>query len=67
MGLTRVSCPVCKKEVSVDDPNMPFCSDRCRVIDLGNWATEKYVISKPNHPSEFEDTEETEPFEGPVQ
>ncbi len=45
---------------------MPFCSDRCRVIDLGNWASEKYVISKPNHASEFEDTE-TEPPEGPVQ
>ena len=23
---------------------MPFCSDRCRMIDLGNWASEKYVI-----------------------
>ena len=26
---------------------MPFCSDRCRTIDLGNWASEKYVISEP--------------------
>ena len=26
---------------------MPFCSERCRTIDLGNWASEKYVISKP--------------------
>jgi endogenous inhibitor of DNA gyrase (YacG/DUF329 family) len=26
---------------------MPFCSDRCRIIDLGNWATGKYVISTP--------------------
>jgi endogenous inhibitor of DNA gyrase (YacG/DUF329 family) len=26
---------------------MPFCSDRCRIIDLGNWASEKYVISTP--------------------
>jgi endogenous inhibitor of DNA gyrase (YacG/DUF329 family) len=30
--------------MSLDDPNMPFCSDRCRIIDLGNWATEKYVV-----------------------
>lgn len=39
-----VRCPICKKEVALDDPNMPFCSDRCRIIDLGNWASEKYVI-----------------------
>ncbi|MEZ5400277.1 MAG: DNA gyrase inhibitor YacG [Bryobacteraceae bacterium] len=26
---------------------MPFCSDRCRMIDLGAWASEKYVISEP--------------------
>jgi len=26
---------------------MPFCSERCRLIDLGNWAAEKYVISTP--------------------
>lgn len=29
---------------------MPFCSDRCRIIDLGNWASEKYVISTPAEP-----------------
>jgi endogenous inhibitor of DNA gyrase (YacG/DUF329 family) len=40
-------CPICKKEVSLDSPLRPFCSDRCRIIDLGNWASEKYVISTP--------------------
>jgi endogenous inhibitor of DNA gyrase (YacG/DUF329 family) len=40
-------CPICKKPVQRDDPFMPFCSDRCRIIDLGNWASEKYVISSP--------------------
>lgn len=29
---------------------MPFCSDRCRIIDLGNWASEKYVIPAPLEP-----------------
>lgn len=33
---------------------MPFCSDRCRVIDLGNWASEKYVIPAPLEPEELE-------------
>ncbi|MEO8026544.1 MAG: DNA gyrase inhibitor YacG [Bryobacteraceae bacterium] len=40
-------CPICKKEVARTDPFMPFCSKRCTTIDLGNWATEKYVISTP--------------------
>jgi len=52
-----VRCPICKKEVAFDDPNMPFCSDRCRLIDLGNWASEKYVISTPLSPNELEDGE----------
>jgi uncharacterized protein len=47
-----VRCPICKKEVPVDDPNMPFCSDRCRLLDLGNWASERYVISRPVLPDE---------------
>ena len=29
------------------DPNFPFCSDRCRLIDLGKWASGAYVISAP--------------------
>ena len=40
-------CPICNKEVARTDPFMPFCSERCQVIDLGNWASEKYVISTP--------------------
>ncbi len=39
-----ILCPICKKPVAFDDPNMPFCSDRCRLIDLGNWASEKYTV-----------------------
>jgi endogenous inhibitor of DNA gyrase (YacG/DUF329 family) len=40
-------CPTCNKLVSPGDPEMPFCSDRCRVIDLGKWASGAYVISSP--------------------
>jgi uncharacterized protein len=40
-------CPICKRAVARTDPEFPFCSERCRVIDLGNWASEKYVISSP--------------------
>ena len=40
-------CPICKKKISLSSPDFPFCSDRCRTLDLGNWADEKYVISEP--------------------
>lgn len=51
-----MKCPICQKEVQFDDEFMPFCSDRCRLIDLGNWASEKYVISSPaEFPPEKED------------
>lgn len=41
-------CPICKKPTdSVADAEFPFCSERCRDRDLGNWASEKYVVSDP--------------------
>jgi endogenous inhibitor of DNA gyrase (YacG/DUF329 family) len=49
-----MKCPICKKEVSPDDPFFPFCSERCKVIDLGNWASEKYVISTPVQAEDLE-------------
>jgi len=39
------NCPICKKPTdSETSAEFPFCSERCRVLDLGNWASEKYVI-----------------------
>ena len=40
-------CPTCRKLVLRDDPEFPFCSERCRLIDLGKWASGGYVISTP--------------------
>jgi endogenous inhibitor of DNA gyrase (YacG/DUF329 family) len=41
-------CPICKTPTdSVVNADFPFCSERCRDKDLGNWATEKYVVSEP--------------------
>jgi uncharacterized protein len=43
-----MKCPYCKKkEVALGQPDFPFCSERCRILDLGAWAEEKYVISEP--------------------
>jgi len=40
-------CPTCKTLVIANDENFPFCSDRCRLIDLGRWASGGYRISSP--------------------
>jgi uncharacterized protein len=43
----KLRCPICKKAVKSTDPEFPFCSPRCRTIDLGKWASGGYVISSP--------------------
>lgn len=48
----KLSCPICKKPVKRSDPEFPFCSQRCRTIDLGKWASGEYVISSPVKDSE---------------
>ena len=49
-----MKCPICRKEVQKDSKFLPFCSERCKLIDLGNWASEKYVISSPINPQDRE-------------
>jgi endogenous inhibitor of DNA gyrase (YacG/DUF329 family) len=41
----KVKCPTCRKRNEwTDNPYRPFCSERCKLIDLGAWATEKYKV-----------------------
>ncbi|MBT9329638.1 DNA gyrase inhibitor YacG [Paracidobacterium acidisoli] len=40
-------CPTCRTLVTAGDENFPFCSDRCRAVDLGKWASGVYRISSP--------------------
>ncbi len=54
---TIVKCPVCNKEVEWIDKNTyrPFCSLRCKQVDLGAWADEKYrvpVVDQTEHGEE---------------
>jgi len=45
--IVKLRCPICKKEVKSADADFHFCSDRCRTIDLGKWASGAYVIASP--------------------
>ena len=41
-------CPICKTATDSEvHKEFPFCSERCRLADLGAWASEKYVVSDP--------------------
>jgi endogenous inhibitor of DNA gyrase (YacG/DUF329 family) len=44
--MTVVDCPTCSTKVEWSEKNKfrPFCSERCKQIDLGAWAEEKYTI-----------------------
>lgn len=64
MAATKVNCPICRRKVRLDDPQMPFCSERCRLADLANWASDKYVISTPTANNEVGDDEIEEEPEG---
>ncbi len=50
----KVICPVCKKEFEVEDiktaiekTSYPFCSERCRMMDLGKWLDAEYRVTRP--------------------
>ncbi len=48
-------CPICKKPTRAGEKSFPFCSERCKLIDLGAWADERYRISRPAREEESED------------
>jgi len=43
-----VKCPTCKRPVGLGTEWFPFCSERCRLMDLGRWADEEYRIPVVN-------------------
>ena len=47
-----VTCPTCAREVlwSTDNEARPFCSERCKLIDLGAWAEESYRVAVKEEP-----------------
>jgi endogenous inhibitor of DNA gyrase (YacG/DUF329 family) len=49
--MIEVRCPICERmmqgQSEAEWPHYPFCSDRCRLIDLGRWLGEDYRITAP--------------------
>ena len=58
---TKLNCPICGRETDFfTAPLGPFCSDRCKMVDLGRWLGEDYKISEPLRPDHFAQFEEWE-------
>lgn len=47
MAVRALFCPTCRKVVLAGIEDFPFCSDRCRILDLGKWASGEYRVSSP--------------------
>lgn len=57
--ISQLTCPVCRKKVVLEETDaMPFCSLRCRNIDLGRWLDE--AIGVPVEPGEYHESDESE-------
>jgi uncharacterized protein len=55
--MTPLHCPICRREFRGEEsPKLPFCSDRCRLVDLGRWLDERYGMpierEEPEDPGE---------------
>lgn len=60
-----VACPTCRnKGPWMDKPHGPFCSERCKLVDLGKWLGEEYRISSPLTPESFEEMQKENPESG---
>ena len=59
-----IRCPTCKKEGAwLETKSGPFCSERCKLVDLGNWFSEENKISEPLRPDHFRGYENLPPGE----
>jgi len=60
MSTRRVKCPTCHREIDWSaSPFRPFCSERCRLIDLGAWLSEQRAI--PGDSPQPESTDDEQP------
>ncbi len=54
----KVNCAICGHEAEFfAEPVGPFCSERCKLLDLGKWLNEDYRISEPLRPDHFQEYE----------
>ena len=50
-------CPICEQPLNQDSQFAPFCSKRCKMVDLGQWLNGKYTITRPLEHRDLEEGE----------
>jgi endogenous inhibitor of DNA gyrase (YacG/DUF329 family) len=64
IDMTQVKCPICDKPMNFQArsewPDFPFCSLRCKRIDLGRWFGERYKLQGHDYPEDFHEENESE-------
>jgi endogenous inhibitor of DNA gyrase (YacG/DUF329 family) len=54
--MARARCPTCDRQFDIEQTTaMPFCSERCRQVDLGRWLDERHFIQVEKIPDESEE------------
>ena len=62
--LPKVACPTCQKVGDwFSGSHGPFCSKRCKLVDLGKWFSEEHRVSEPLRPEHFQGYEKLPPGE----
>ena len=60
--MIKSRCPICSKGFEIatlqELPTFPFCSDRCRLIDLGRWLSDDYALPERRNTDEIGDEDE---------
>lgn len=62
MKVRHVRCPTCSREGPwLEGDHLPFCSNRCKLVDLGKWFNEENRITTPLRPDHFRGYEDLPP------
>jgi len=48
-------CPICKKPTDLNSEVFPFCSSRCRLVDLNQWMEGRYAVTRPLDPQDIDE------------
>jgi hypothetical protein len=52
-----MKCPICHRPVTFENnPDRPFCSERCKLLDFGAWANEEYAVPAEEAPPTYEES-----------
>lgn len=59
--IIKLNCPYCRTATQwQNNPSRPFCSERCRLIDLGRWDSEEYAVAGEKAQEAVDDSDDSD-------